>query len=150
MNTSIAYRGQRKAIDCHKSGVKEVESCNVEATTPMMTKWCKVGSAHQLTQYSTTNGTEEEELEFSMFHDDTYVKSENVDFGEINTWIHENGNEYVQFADENLYLFTKYEHNAIDLLVRLCKTKASLKTYESIKKCLLPAVWWPTFTSEWA
>ena len=127
MNTNFACRGQRKAIKR-----KEVASQQEDAeATPMTTKQRKVGSACQPTQYSTTNGTEEE-LEFPMFHDDTSVESEYVDFGGINTSIRENWNEYVQFADENLYLFTKYERNAIDLLLHLCKTKASLKTYESI------------------
>ena len=50
----------------------------------------QVGSSHQPIQYSTTNGTEEEELEFPMFHDDASVESENVDFGEMNTSICEN------------------------------------------------------------
>ena len=97
INTSVACVGQRKAADAYEIGAKANAACDVEATPPpMMAKRRKVGSAHQpSTQYSTATGTEEEELEFPVFHasdlDDSFDEEfETKDSGEIDTSIIEN------------------------------------------------------------
>ena len=79
------------------------------------------------TSSSTLDDMDSDDNNFYSLNDDKM--SHNL---EVNLEIWRNFHEYVEFAQNHLIPFTNSEKIAIDLLIRLRRTKASLRTYEEM------------------